>query len=95
MYRKKISLNIEESVLLCDVRCGSKVVEKGVSYLQALEIVSNHDPDMYIASCIKNYGQPVIDLYTITHDEDEMRYEQECEEAERWVNERDREELDI
>lgn len=93
MNRKKITLNGEENVLLCDVRCGAKVVEKGVSYLQALEVVNN--PDRFISSCLKMYGQPVIDLYTITHDEDEMRYMQEIEEAERWVNERDREELDI
>ena len=93
MNRKKITLNREENVLLCDVRCGTEVVEKGINYLQALEIV--HNPDRFISSGIKLYGHPVIDLYTITHDEDEMRYMQEIEEAERWVNERDREELDI
>ena len=93
MNRKKLTLDIEESCLLCDVRCGEEIVATHIAYSKALDMVIN--PDGYLQSYIKNHGQPVIDLFTITHDEEQIRYEHECEEAERWVNERDREELDI
>ena len=93
MNRKKLTLDIEEGVLLCDVRCGKEIVATHIAYNKALDMVYN--PDWLLQSYIKNHGQPVIDLFTITHDEEFQRYEHECAEAERWVNERDREELDI
>lgn len=93
MNRKKLTLNVEEGVLLCDVRCGKEIFATHIAYSKALDMVFN--PDRLLQSYIKNYGQPVIDLFTITHEEEFQRYEHECAEAERWADERYREELDI